>query len=99
MLKSQGQNPAEREKLLRREREKISKVPGKVESEKRQGTDGEMALLREERHLFSCNRQKGREMRSRCRKVRTAESRKLREFRSDGCDSLCVVGGKVTCFG
>lgn len=55
------------------------------ESEKRQSTDGAMALLQEEeRHLFSRNKQKGREIRSRCRKVPTLDSRKLREFRSDG---------------
>lgn len=89
MLKSRGTDPVEREAAETREgKDKSSSWEG--ESEKRQSTDGAMALLQGERHLFSRNKQKGREIRSRCRRVRTLDSRKLREFQSDGSSlSLC----------
>lgn len=41
---------------MRQEREKIRKVPGEVDSEKIQGTDGETALMHEEGHHFSCKK-------------------------------------------
>lgn len=81
---------------MRQEREKIRKVPGEVDSEKIQGTDGETALMHEEGHHFSCKKQKGREVSSRCRKVHTLDGRKLRESKSDSSSFLWVVGGKVT---
>lgn len=67
----------EREKLWRQERQKLSTFPGKVESEKMQRKDGEIVLMQEERLLFY-NKQKGTEIRSRCRKVCTFDSRKPR---------------------
>lgn len=96
MLKSPGKDLVEQETLMRQEKEEISEVPGKVDSEKIQSTDGGTALMQEERHLLSCNQQKGREIRSRCRKGDTFDRRKLRGFRSDGSHCLWVVGGKVT---
>lgn len=56
MFKSQRKDPVEREALIRQETEKIRKVPGAVDSEKIQGTDGEIALMQEERHHFSCKK-------------------------------------------
>ena len=96
MFKSQGKDHVERELLTRQEREKMSKVPGKVDSEKIQSTQMERLPLCRKKDV-SCNKQKGREVRSRCRKVRTFDGRKLREFRSDGSYFLWVVEGKVTC--
>ena len=44
MFKSQRKDPVEREALIRQETEKIRKVPGAVDSEKIQGTDGDQVL-------------------------------------------------------
>lgn len=73
MFKSQGKDPVERE--AEETREGKNKVPGKAESEKIQSTDGEITLMQEERHLFSCNKQEGGEIRSTWRKVHTFDRR------------------------
>ena len=44
MFKSQRKDPVEREALMRQETEKIRKVPREMDSEKIQGTDGDIAL-------------------------------------------------------
>lgn len=53
MFKSQGKDPVERELLTRREREKISEVPGKVDSEKIQSTQMERLPLCRKKDISS----------------------------------------------